>query len=279
MASLDLLRDPMESAEHPVPMEGTEQASKPSEYDCILLVVGHSNYDTDEPEYKKLSELEHFKKGCTIKTIIPANIGITCYVDNVDIQEQVTKLLQEDNYFGLSPEEILDQLNDMIKAKEGHPAHPSSGYVHREHEEYCRFLECSGAISTNPHRYYNKLWVFDDDPDEEEIDYDAAVDKPELMFGDPEQYGCILLFARLPNGRVILSTLFTEQIKTGTFAITKEELLDFLFKETPWKRPLFLDLGCSITTGSKKSVRRFERNGIYGGKRKIKKTIGNNIVL
>jgi hypothetical protein len=259
MASLDELRDTME----------TEKAvSKPSEYDCIFLVVGHSNYDTDEPEYKKLSDLEHFKKGCTIKTIIPANIGITCYVDNVDIQEQITKLLQEDDYFGLSPEEILDQLNGMTKATEGHPAHPSSGYVHREHEEYCRFLECSGAISKNPHRYYNKLWVFDDDPDEadpEVLDPKDAAD-PELL-GDPEQYGCILLFARLPSGRVIVSTLFTEEIKTGTFATTKEELLDFLFKETPWKRPLFLDLGCSIATGSKKSVRKFERIGIYGGKR------------
>jgi len=226
------------------------------DYDCIILIIGHTNYDTDEPDYKNISDLKHFKEGCSVTTIIPANVGITCYADNVYVQREVTTLLQEEHYFGLSPQEILDQINGILKPTEDHPDHPKMGYVHPNPTEYCRFLECSGAISTNPDRYYNKLWFFDDEQDDD------------MAEEDPDQYGCVLIFAERSDGHVVVDSLFSENIKGGTFYLTKEDLLNILFEQTSFKKPLFLDLGCSITNGSEDSIRRFEHEGVFGGKKR-----------
>ena len=97
-----------------------------------------------------------------------------------------------------------------------------------------------GAISKNRTRYYNREWAFYDD------EYDE------------DEYGCVLIFTR--DSR---HSLYKKEIRTGTFVLSKEKLLEELFKT--YKHPLLLDFGCSSVNGSKESVRDFKKKGIYGG--------------
>ena len=219
------------------------------EYDCILVVVGHSDFRTNEPGYVRL--LPEY----SVTTILLANPGVSCFaqVDEVktEVEENFNKTEEEfrdgDGLFGKTPQEILDVFSESLKPGKGEEGHPNTGYVHpTHHEDYCRFVDCPGSISKESHSFFNKTWVFDDD--------------------DPKEIGFIMLIEKVPEGGVNFKCIFENKIQSGGFTISKAILLFSLFSETPYKRPLLLDFGCSITRGTPESIARFIEKGIYGGK-------------
>ena len=175
-------------------------------FDCIALVIGHSDFNADTPDYK------HVPEGHTITTILADKPGEDCFANTSEVIPFVTKMIQED--FDKSPPKIRDTLNAL-----GHQS----------------------VISKNRTRYYNREWAF----------YDEE---------DADEFGCVLIFTRER-----IHSLYEKEIRTGTFVLSKEILLQELFKT--YKHPLLLDFGCSSVDGSKDSVRIFKKKGIYGGSR------------
>ena len=105
-------------------------------FDCVALVIGHSNFNADTPDYKNVPE------GHTITTILADKPQEYCYANTSEVIPYVTKMFQEDNYFDKSPQKIRDQLN---------------------------LLDHQGAISKTRTRYFNREWAFyDDEYDEDE---------------------------------------------------------------------------------------------------------------
>jgi len=186
-------------------------------FDCVALVIGHSNFNADKLDYKNVPE------GHTVTTILADKPQDYCYANTSEVVPYVTKMFQEDNYFDKSPQKIRDQLD---------------------------LLDHQGAISKTRTRYFNREWAFYDD------DYDE------------DEYGCVLIFNRDSSG-IRIHSLYKKEIRTGTFILSKEKLLQELFKT--YKHPLLLDFGCSGVNGSKESVRAFKKKGIYGGSRRTRK--------
>ena len=123
-------------------------------YDCILAVVGHSEYQTNEPSYRPMFP------GCSVTTILLANPGLMCFASvnevKTEVEENFNKTEEEffegDGLFGKTPEEILDVFSEALKPGEGEEEHPSTGYKHPTyHADYCKFVGCPGSISKVSH--------------------------------------------------------------------------------------------------------------------------------
>jgi hypothetical protein len=181
-------------------------------FDCVALIIGHSDFNADTPDYKEVPE------GCTITTILADKPQQYCYANTSEVIPFVTKMFHEKDYFDKSPQKIRDKL-----------------YL----------LDHKGAISKTRTRYYNREWEF-------------------YVEDDVEEYGCVLIFTRER-----IHSLYQKEIRTGTFILSKEKLLQELFKT--YKHPLLLDFGCSRVNGSKESVQSFKKKGIYGGSRRTRK--------
>lgn len=220
------------------------------EYDCIIAVVGHSEFNTNEPVYRPLPP------GYSVKTLLLANPGIWCFanVDEVktEVEENFNKTEEEfligDGLFGKTSQEILDVFSESLKPVEGDKEHPSMGYKHPTyHKEYCKFVGCPGSISKITQAFFNKVWDFDDE--------------------DPKEIGCILLITKVPGNGVKIQSMFEYEIRNSKFTISKADLLISLFTFTSFRRPLLLDFGCSSTNGTPESIARFVEKGIYGGRK------------
>jgi hypothetical protein len=219
-------------------------------YDCILAVVGHSEYQTNEPSYRPMFP------GCSVTTILLANPGLMCFASvnevKTEVEENFNKTEEEffegDGLFGKTPEEILDVFSEALKPGEGEEEHPSTGYKHPTyHADYCKFVGCPGSISKVSHSFFNKVWTFDDK--------------------DPKEIGCIMLIIRQPGNGIKIIPILESEIAAGGFTISKADLFIRLFTHTPFRNPLLLDFGCSITSGTPQSIAEFTEKGIYGGKK------------
>ena len=219
-------------------------------YDCIIAVVGHSEFNTNEPEYRPLPP-EY-----SVTTLLLANPGLSCFanVDEVktEVEENFNKteeeFLEGDGLFGKTPQEILDVFSEALKPVKGEKEHPSMGYKHPTyHKEYCEFVGCPGSISKITETFFNKVWDFNDE--------------------DPKENGCVLLITKVPGNGVNIKPLFENEIRSGGFSISKAYLLLSIFSFTSFRRPLLLDFGCSSTNGTPESIARFVEKGIYGGRK------------
>jgi len=153
------------------------------------------------------------------------------------------------DFFNRSPEEILSELNRRVKSDLSYEEVRLSKKPTKEDIARIHFLRSTGVISHLAPVYYNKTWEFSSP-------------------NGPEQYGCVLLLFRGPDGLVI-EKRYEEEIMTGGFELTKETLVDELSED--FDSLLFLDIGCNITNGD---PREFIRRRIYGGKtRKYRKNI------
>jgi len=225
------------------------------DYDCIIVVLGHSVYSTNGPKYRPLPP------GYSIITLLLANPGLECFANvnpvKTEVEENFNKTEEEfsdgDGLFGKTPQEILDVFSSSLKPAKGEKGHPTTGYKHpTSHEEYCKFLGCPGSISKVSNAFFNKIWGFQEK--------------------DPKEYGCVLLITKVPGNGVKIEPMFEGEISTGEFSISKADLLITLFTHTPFRRPLLLDFGCSSTYGKQENIASFIEKGIYGGKtRKYKK--------
>lgn len=209
---------------------------------CIVVVVGHSSIDTVNPEYVETD--------IPIQTILLANPGLECFVENLELQSDIVQMFLDPrfNFFNRPPEAILAELNRRVKSDRHSEEARVSKMKDPTDEDIARihFLRSPGIVGNLAPVYYNKTWEFSSP-------------------NGPEQYGCVLLIHPGPNG-VVVEQLYAEVILAGGFELTKETLVDELRQD--YDSLLFLDIGCNTTNGHPGE---FIRRRIYGGKRKTKR--------
>ena len=198
-------------------------------HDCIVVILGHSAYDAETPEYFSMPE------GCKIKTFIPANVGIDCFIPHSHVQEM------KKPFYDAPLDKKIEFINDSLKLRETPSSVPSE-----DRAEFCRFSSCTGQISTDEDRYYNKRWTFETD--------------------HAEGQGCVVLITF--EGKRDVTTLYPVVSKTEGFILTKQRLIRDL---TPrYKNILLVDISCSMVVGTDEQVALFKARGFIGGKRKSK---------
>lgn len=205
---------------------------------CIVVVLGHSNIDT----------IEYLEAVIPIQTILLANPGLECFAENLELQSDIVQMFLDSrfNFFNRSPEEILAELNRRVKSDLAYEEFRLSKEPTENDISRIQFLRSPGLIGHLAPVYYNKKWEF-------------------ISPNGPEQYGCVLLIHRGPDG-IVIEQLYAEEIMAGGFELTKETLVDELSQD--YDSLLFLDIGCNNTNGDPS---KFIEKGIFGGK-KTRKT-------
>jgi hypothetical protein len=210
---------------------------------CIVIVLGHSSIDIHQEAKRAV---------IPIQTILLADPGLECFAENLELQSDIVEMFLDSrfDFFNRSPEEILAELNRRVKSELVSEEFRLSKKMRTEEDTArIQFLQSSGVISHSAPVYHDKKWVFSSP-------------------NGPEQYGCVLLIHRGPDG-LIMEKRYEEEIMTGVFELTKLELVDELSED--YDSLLFLDIGCNTTNGD---PHEFRRRRIFGGKtrkyRKIK---------
>lgn len=208
---------------------------------CIVVVVGHSRIDIEK-------EME--ESTIPIQTILLADPGLECFADNLEVQSDIFQMFLDSrfDFYNRTPKEILDELNRRTKSDLPYEAARQS-IIEPTEEDIARiqFLRSSGIIGSVSREYYNKTWEFSSP-------------------NGPEQYGCVLLIFRSPDGLVI-EKRYEKAIMDGEFELTKSTLVDELSED--FDMLLFLDIGCNTMDGDPST---FITKGKFGGKtRKYRK--------
>jgi hypothetical protein len=208
---------------------------------CIVVVLGHSSIDIEQEMEESL---------IPIQTILLADPGLECFADNLELQSDIVQMFLDSrfDFYNRSPEEILAELNRRVKSDLAHEEFRASK---KKRTESARidFLRSSGVISKLAPVYHDKTWEFKSP-------------------NGPEQYGCVLLLFRGPDG-LVMEKRYEEEIMAGGFELTKETLVDELSED--FDSLLFLDIGCNTINGD---PREFIKRRIFGGKtRKYRKII------
>lgn len=207
---------------------------------CIVVVLGHSSIDIEQ-EVKEAM--------IPIQTILLADPGLECFAENLELQSDIVEMFLDSrfDFFDRSPEEILAELNRRVKSDLPHEEFRVSKKKRTEEDnERIQFLKSSGVISDSAPFYHDKTWEFSSP-------------------NGPEQYGCVLLLFRGPDG-IVMEKRYDEEIMAGGFELTKSELVDELSED--FDSLLFLDIGCNTTNGD---PREFIRRRIFGGTRNYRK--------
>lgn len=200
---------------------------------CIVVVVGHSSIDIEQEVTEAM---------IPIQTILLADPGLECFADNLEVQSDIVQMFLDSrfDFYNRSPEEILAELNRRVKSDLPHEERLSKRTARID------FLRSRGAISHVAPVYHDKTWEFSSP-------------------NGPEQYGCVLLLFRGPDG-LVMEKRYDEEIMAGGFELTKSELVDELSED--FDSLLFLDIGCNTTNGD---PREFKKRRIFGGKTRKRK--------
>ena len=201
-------------------------------YDCIVVILAHSDFVLDRRNILPMPDT------MAIKTILLANPGLECFAGIEDVYN-VNDMFEKEGFYGRSPEEILTRLNAVIKL-------PCSKKPRPGEQD---FLRCTGSISKDETRFYNRTYEFN-----------SSV--------HPDEYGCVLLIYRNSEDKIIIEKQFEADIKTGKFSVTKSDVIDTICED--YNRPLFIELVCSVVDGPPENAIAISQVGIYGGKKKNK---------
>ena len=234
-------------------------------YDCIFFVVGHSVIGGSTDFYKDVQALTD-DPNPTVITGLAAPPGSPCFSSAQLVMIKIRELLYkplsefpERCLYGRPPIEVLHRFVDGLK--EHTPKEDKRAKMDA-------FRATTPVLSTNHLRYYNRRWVFETGPKGNKRPGGFAA----LLYLNKHGVQFLPLYQRQIDEMVVAAN----GEKRG-FYITKTELLQDLFKNTPFRHPLFMDIGCSdfvVKEGFDNpiSLEEFMANSIYGGKAKKRKS-------
>jgi len=225
----------------------------PFEYDCVVVVIGHSSVYLDRRNFRTVPS------DFTIKTIQVANIDGVVYGDSLDLRRIVHDIFTKPGMLGATPEVILGAY--LAAAKQYTIHHDIRAELDTD-LRYRDFLVNNGNASTNYNEYYNKTFNFSHWGSENGsvILIDRARRTLDHLFKD-----------------VIDDSIRKEQQGLPTNKLTKEQILAEVYR-LGFRHPLFLDVGCAgikLAGKEKKesdmSLDEYVARGALGGKSKRKK--------